>query len=140
MEVVIEHREPTHRDPENVRKFLQSMFDPFLTVHPLAEQPGAAHAARNAVVPARNEGVDQVHACDRHGYCSPPGMPQITTARRTVSRTQCLSSGILWAQLYPLLEYRWGRLQSRVRLGAAHRSRWRHTATRYSLYVQRSRS
>ena len=91
MEVIIEHREPGHRDPEDFRKFLQSMLDPFLTVQPLAQQLGAAHTAGDAVVPARNEWVDQMHACDRHGYGSPPGWTYVTTATRTASRPHCLS-------------------------------------------------
>src|ERR1700722_1935142 len=62
------------------------MLDPFLTVHPLAQQLGAAHTAGNAVVPARNEGVDQVHTGDRHDCCSPPRITQAATTKRMASK------------------------------------------------------
>jgi hypothetical protein len=55
------------------------MLDPLLTVLLLAQKLGAADATGDAVVPARYEWVDKMHACHRHGGYSPPGSTQITT-------------------------------------------------------------
>src|SRR5262249_50632316 len=65
-------------DREDSRKFLEPGLDPQLAVlRPFAEQEGAADAARHAVVPARDRGIDQMRAGDRHGDspgCSTDGI------------------------------------------------------------------
>jgi hypothetical protein len=68
VEVVINDRETTNGDGEDIRKFLQSKFDPFFAVESrvavvdrcFAEQEGAADATADAVIPARDGYVDEL--------------------------------------------------------------------------------
>ena len=68
VEVVINDRETTSGDGEDIRKFLQSKFDPFFAVESrvavvdrcFAEQEGAADATADAVLPARDGYVDEL--------------------------------------------------------------------------------
>ncbi len=50
----IEYRKPTHRHREDSRKFSQPRLDPYLAVvRSLAQEEGAAHTTRHAVIPER---------------------------------------------------------------------------------------
>ena len=68
VQVVIHDRETADGDREDIRKFLQSKFDPFFAVESrvavvdrcFAEQEGAADATGDAVIPARHGYVDEL--------------------------------------------------------------------------------
>jgi hypothetical protein len=66
--MVIQHREPSDRDREDLSKFLQASIDPIFAVEvTFPQQARASHAARQAVVPASDRHIDQVGASHRHG-------------------------------------------------------------------------
>jgi hypothetical protein len=51
--MIVQNREPADGNGENVRQFVQPMFDPGLAVLMfVAEQEGASDAAGDAVIPA----------------------------------------------------------------------------------------
>ena len=55
--MVIHDGKPADGDGEDIRKFLESLFDPFFAVA-FAEQKGAADAACDAVIPARDRDIN----------------------------------------------------------------------------------
>ena len=83
--MIVQHREPADGNRENVRKFLESLFDPFSAVGwSFGEQECAADAAGDAVVPARDGYVDEVGASHRHEWDSGCDLPNLPKHRRRV--------------------------------------------------------
>jgi hypothetical protein len=61
VQVVIHDREPGDGDREDIRKFLQSRFDPLFAVErSFGEKEWAADATSDAVIPARHGDVDEL--------------------------------------------------------------------------------
>jgi hypothetical protein len=61
--MIIHHREVADGDCEDLCQFFEPVLDPtFTVVRPFAQQEGAAHAARDAVVPAGHRSINQLRA------------------------------------------------------------------------------
>jgi hypothetical protein len=60
VQVIVHHREPADGDGEDLRKFLESVFDPLFTDSlTFTKQEGAANATGDAVVPTGYGGVNE---------------------------------------------------------------------------------
>src|SRR6185312_6656332 len=71
VQVVVEYREPRHRNREDLGKFLEPNLDPSFTVRrPLTEQESSSHAPIYAVIPAGHRRIDKVDAGHRHWWFS----------------------------------------------------------------------
>ena len=71
VQMVVHDREPADGDREDIRKFLQSKFDPFFAVkRSFGEQECAADTAGDAVIPARHGYVDELRASHCRGWNS----------------------------------------------------------------------
>jgi len=65
--LIVHHGKPADGDRENFRKFLQPTQNPFFTVvRTFAQQEGASHTPRHAVVPASYGRVNEMRASHRH--------------------------------------------------------------------------
>jgi hypothetical protein len=61
VQVIIHDGQSADSDDEDIRKFLQSKFDPFSAVdRSFDEQECAADSTGNAVIPARHGNVDEL--------------------------------------------------------------------------------
>jgi hypothetical protein len=84
VQVVIHDRGPADGDCEDIRKFLQSKFDPLSAVErSFGEQECAADATGDAGIPARHGDVDELRAGHRHGWflsCDRPKLPKAPAA------------------------------------------------------------
>ncbi len=61
--------EPAILPRKDVGKFLKPLFDPLCAVgRAFAQEEGASNAPLDAVIPSRNGNIDQLRACNCHGW------------------------------------------------------------------------
>jgi hypothetical protein len=72
--MIIHHRETTDGHRKDLRKLFEPVLKPLLAVViSLTEQERAAHAARDAVVPAGQRNINELGASDRHQWSPAEG-------------------------------------------------------------------
>ena len=68
MQVIVHHREPAYGDGENLRKFLESVFDPLFRLPGPSPSRKARRTQRDAVVPTGYGGVNEVRTSHCHRW------------------------------------------------------------------------
>ena len=88
--MVVQSRESTDGDGEDLRQFFEPVFDPgFPIERSLTEQKRLANAPRDAVIPASDREIDETGASDCHGV-SPEC---VATMYRTTTRSVKVTPG-----------------------------------------------